>query len=411
MLKIFEHIYDRLSIKPSLSEILSVFIVQSKAVKNLLQTVNLGLNSVNIQDDNMERVIEKICCFIWGYPYSEKLLPYAQIISGQIDSDKLDYLKRDSHSTGVPVAVDMSRVFQKLCVVRSNMNFKMKSTSEEDFDIRYTIAIAPAAINTVDQLVISRYMVFENVYFHQKTFTAETLLRHALEQLSKATQGLFDDFKNILMLQDNDVVHTDFNFLIKKIVPNIRVTDQTTYENACHILENLEKRKLFKRSVAFTNENLIDVWHKGIEFYSKVFKDKALKEQEKFVALVKEKTIEIKEILHKSEYYTNNKTDVLLIVSPDISNVNINSNLAIAGKNAKSRDMEFEADSWLKSRSSRKLQNYLVTYAEDRYMVYIATEYVLLVNYGLLIAVSIIYDEKDVNYIEKLKTVLGENAF
>lgn len=405
------YIYESLSIKPSLSEILSVLIVQSKAVRNLLEIVDAGLDSVNIQNANMDCVIEKICCFIWGYPYSEKLLPYSQIISGQIDSDKLDYLKRDSHSTGVPAAVDMSRVFQKLRVVQSNMDFKMKSTSEEDVDTRYTIAIAPAAINTVDQLIISRYMMYENVYFHQKTLTAETLLRYALEKLSESTEGLFDDFRNILILQDNDIIHTNFDLLIKKIVPNIQIGNTKKYKDACEILSNLAKRKLFKRSVAFTSENLIDVGHKGVEFYSKVFKDKSISEQEKFINLVKDKVIECKQLLDSTKYYTNDKTDVLLIVAPDISNVNINSNLAIAEKNNKYRDMEFEADSWLKSRSSRKPQNYLVTYAEDRYVVFIAVEYVLLVNYGLLISDSIIYDEKDCHYIEKIKVALGEKGF
>lgn len=405
------YIHDRLSIKPSLSEILSVLIVQSKSIGDLLEIVDAGLDAVNIQNANRDYVIEKICCFIWGYPYSEKLLPYAQIISGQIDSDKLDYLKRDSHSTGVPAAVDMSRVFQKLRVVQSNMDFKMKSTTEEDVDTRYTIAIAPAAINTVDQLIISRYMMFENVYFHQKTLTAETLLRYALEQLSESTKGLFDDFRNILILQDNDVIHTDFDLLIKKRVPNIQISNMKKYNRACQILSNLAKRKLFKRSVAFTSENLIDVGHKGTEFYSKVFKDKALEEQEKFVELVKEKVVESKKLLDRDKYYTNDETDVLLIISPDISNININSNLAIAEKNNKYRDMEFEADSWLKSRSSRKPQNYLVTYAEDRYIVFIAVEYVLLVHYGLLISDSIIYDEKDCQYIEKLKAALGEKGF
>lgn len=405
------YIHASLSIKPSLSEILSVLIVQSKSIQKLLEIVDSGLDSVDIKNANMDCVIEKICCFIWGYPYSEKLLPYAQIISGQIDSDKLDYLKRDSHSTGVPAAVDMSRVFQKLRVVQSNMNFKMKSTTDEDVDTRYTIAIAPAAINTVDQLIISRYMMFENVYFHQKTLTAETSLRYALEQLSESTEGLFDDFRNILILQDNDVIHTDFDLLIRKSVPDIKIRNEVKYKAACQILCNLAKRKLFKRSVAFTSENLIDVGHKGTEFYSRVFKDKELKEQEKFVGLVKEKVLHSKQLLDRTEYYTNDDTDVLLIISPDISNVNINSNLAIAGKNDKYRDMEFEADNWLKSRSSRKLQNYLVTYAEDRYIVFIAVEYVLLVHYGLLIADSIIYDEKDYQYIEKLKVALEKKGF
>lgn len=405
------HIDKRLSMKPSLSELISALIVQSPSIGELLESIDAGLSHVNMQRADRDCIIEKICCFIWGYPYSEKLLPYAQIISGQIDADKLDYLKRDSHSTGVPTGVDMSRVFQKLRVVQTNKDFRMKSTTEEDVDTRYTIAIAPAAINTVDQLIVSRYMMFENVYFHQKTLTAETLLRYALEQLSESTEGLFDNFRNILILQDNDIIHTDFDLIIKKYVPGFQIVDQNQYENACQMLSNLAKRKLFKRSVAFTNENLVDVGHKGLEFYSKVFKDENAGEQKKFVDLVIDKVIESKKMLNTSEFNINKQTDVLLIIAPDISNTNINSNLAIAEKDNKNRDMEFEADNWLKSRSSRKSQNYLVTYAEDRYVVYIAAEYVLLVHYGLLISDSIIYDKKDKQHIEKIKIALEEKGF
>ena len=149
--------------------------MQSSSIDQLLSMVEPGLEKLDYNNGKKNEVIEKICCFILGFPYSERMLPYSQIISGQIDSDKLDYLKRDSHATGVPAAVDMSRVFQKLRVVETKKAFEMKSTSNEDMDTRYTIAIAPAAINTVDQLIISRYMMFENVYFHQKTLTAEEL--------------------------------------------------------------------------------------------------------------------------------------------------------------------------------------------------------------------------------------------
>lgn len=403
--------YSKLGIKPSLSEIISIGIVNSPAVRKLLSIVESGLEKLDFNNGKEDVIIEKICCFILGFPYSEKLLPYSQIISGQIDADKLDYLKRDSHSTGVPAAVDMSRVFQKLRVVETNKNFDMKSTCDEDVSTRYTIAIAPAAINTVDQLIVSRYMMFENVYFHQKTLTAEELLRHALEKLDVSTKGLLDNFYNIMLLKDSDIIHCDFKASVKNYIADFQIIDEDEFTSACTILANLYKRKLFKRSTAFTSENLVDVGHSGYDFYSKLFKTKVIPEQEKFIKLVKDEVLYLKELLEEFSLGFNQNTDILLIIAPDISNVSLNSNLAIAGKNNKYRDMEFEADSWLKSRSTRKPQNYLVTYAEDRYLVYIAAEYILLRNYGLLISDSVIYDEKDMKHIEELKEKLVEKEF
>lgn len=405
------YIKNSINIKPSLSEIIATFIVQSQAIRKLLKIVANGLNEISINSTTEDVIIEKICCFIWGYPYSEKLLAYSQIISGQIDADKLDYLKRDSHSTGVPAAVDMSRVFQKLRVVESTKNYKMKSTSEEDVDTRYTIAIAPVAINTVDQLIISRYMMFENVYFHQKTLTAETLLRYALEKIDESTKGLLDNFRNIMMFQDSHIVSNNFELSAREIIPEFQIINKDEFAEACKLLKNLYTRKLFKRSVAFTSENIVDVGHNGYEFYSKLFSIKSFVDQEKFVELIKKTTNDIKNLLLNTIYESKCDTDILLIVSPDISNININSNLAIAEKNNKYRDMEFEADNWLKSRASRKPQNYLITYPEDRYIVYVATEYVLLTEYGLMLSDSIIYDDNDMVYINKIKKELEKKNF
>ncbi len=409
--KIRTYIYNRIDIKPSLSELLSALIVNSKSTRTLLTISSRGFDSLEIQSADLDCVIEKICCFIWGYPYSEKLFPYAQIISGQIDADKLDYLKRDSYSTGVPAAVDMSRVFQKLRVVKSDAKHTMVSTTEEGVDTVYTIAIAPAAINTVDQLIISRYMMFENVYFHQKTLTAETLLRYALECICKSTEGLLDDFRNILILQDNDVVHTDFDSVIRNRISDFIITDDALYKKACEILRDLAMRKLYKRSVAFTSENLTDVGYKVYNFYSKIFKDNNTIEQDSFVSLIREQVEVCKKLLEGTTYHSAKNTEMLLVVSPDISSVNINSNLAIAGKNNLYRDMEFEADSWLKSRSSQKPQNYLITYSDDRFIAYVASEYVLFKYYGLLINDPIIYDEKEVEYIEKIKQELDSKGY
>ena len=400
---------NQLSIKPSLAELLSVFIVTSESVGELLELVKDGLKGLKIQKSNKNIVIEKICCLILGYPYSEKMLPYSQIISGQIDADKIDYLKRDSHSTGVPAAVDMSRIFQKLSVVESNEKFSMKSTNEEDVDKRYTIAIAPAAINTIDQLVISRYMMFENVYFHQKTLTAETLLRHSLHGICKSTEGLLDNFRNIFLLLDNDVISDDFDSNAKSKIKEFIIKDEELYNKSCKILKYLANRKLYKRCVAFTKENLVDVGHKGYDFYRKVFVDNNIKEQKKFIDLVKEKIDRCKENLSETDYKSSCETEVLFVIPPSIPQ--INSNIAIAGKSNIYRDKVFESDNWLKSRSVGKPQNYLVTTSDDRYISYIATEYVLFVNYGLIITDPVIYDNDEIKRIEKIKGVLGNNGF
>lgn len=394
--------------EPSLSEIISILFVNSPAVRNLLECLEKGLDSFDFSSINKDIIIEKICCFILGFPYSEDLIPYSQVICGRIDSDKLDYLKRDSHSTGVPVAVDMSRVFQKLRVVQSRKNRTMLAIGGGK-QVAYKIAIAPAAINTVDQLIISRFMMFENVYYHQKTLTAEEMLRYALFKISISTKGILDNFSNILLLTDDIVIHNNFNKSVQSVIGRFEITNQADFENGCAILADLYHRRLFKRCVAFSERNLTKVIQKEKEFYSKVISGTVIEDQELFMNFVIKEITRIKELLDPMQFSFSQKTDAILLISPDVS-VSLESNIAIADKSNKDRDAIFESDKWLQSRASLKT-HYIVSYSEDRYIVYIAVEMVLLREYGILINDSLIYSEEDDRYIMRIKEFLNSIGY
>ncbi len=395
--------------EPALSEIISILFVNSPAVRDLLGCLEKGLDSFDFSIVNRDIIIEKICCFIMGFPYSEDLIPYSQVICGRIDSDKLDYLKRDSHSTGVPVAVDMSRVFQKLRVVPSKKGRTMLAVGGGGQGAAYKIAIAPAAINTVDQLINSRFMMFENIYYHKKTFTAEEMLRYALLKISISTEGIFDDFYKILLLTDDIVIHNNFSKSVQSIVGSFKIKDCQEFEKGCDILADLYNRRLFKRCVAFSERNLTKVIQKEKEFYARVISGSIIEEQKYFMDLVMGEIKTIKRLLDPMQFSFDQKTDALLLLSPDVS-VSLESNIAIADKTNKDRDAVFESDKWLQSRASQKT-HYLVSYPEDRYIVYIAVEMVLLRDYGVLINDTLIYSEEDDRYIIHIKKFLNEMGY
>lgn len=402
-----DYINLQLRIKPSLSELLSVLLVNSPSVRKLLKIVERGLENIDFGCGQIDENIERICCMIWGIPYSEKEIPYSQVISGQIDADKLDYLKRDSHSTGVPVAVDMSRVFQKLRVVSANKKYNMVSSHVDMHEQVFKMGIAPAAINTIDQLVMSRYMMYENVYFHQKTLTAEEMLRYAMRKLDEGTQGVLDNFSKILCLTDSMFICQNIDEVLPGVIGKPVVKDRNSYKKAAAILESLYKRQLFKRCVAFTDKNLTKAIQTESDFYNDIITDGIIARQNEFIERIVEKVKELKQLLDGEEFHFNKETDILLIMTPDTSSASY-SNVAIDSRSKKDRDMEFEADNWLKSRASRKPQNYLVSYPEDRYLIYVATEIVLYKDYGVLMNDTVIYTEEDERHIDKLKKKLDD---
>ena len=157
-------------------------------------------------DESLESLVEYISGLIAGVPVDRNVLPYSSIINGPIDADKCDYLSRDSHVTRVPVAVDISRLTQKLSVVETKeINtsdlWHMDSDSSKPF---YELAIADSAEKALFQLSIARTIMFDSVYYHHKVLTAETELRGLLNELSNLQEPVFSSFSEILEYTDND---------------------------------------------------------------------------------------------------------------------------------------------------------------------------------------------------------------
>ena len=91
-------------------EMISYYITKSKSLKNFLKQV--------IDEYKFPRVdIEKIPNMIIGTmekPDSEGYL--GDIINGPFDADKLDYILRDAHSTGIQMSYDFERFLNSISV-------------------------------------------------------------------------------------------------------------------------------------------------------------------------------------------------------------------------------------------------------------------------------------------------------
>lgn len=79
---------------------------------------------------------------------------FDDIISGQLDCDKMDYLLRDSHYCGVEYGTyDLDKLIDSLTVVSIHDNM--------------VLAIRQNGIQTVESFVLARYWMFIQVYFHK----------------------------------------------------------------------------------------------------------------------------------------------------------------------------------------------------------------------------------------------------
>jgi HD superfamily phosphohydrolase len=126
--------------------------------------------------------------------YSKKFLH--QLVSSQLDMDRLDYLNRDSFYTGVSEGVISSdRIIKMLNVVNDQL------------------AIEAKGIYSIEKFIIARRLMYWQVYLHKTVMSAESLLVNILKRakdLAEKQVELFctPAFKTFLYNQYNEV---DFN--------------------------------------------------------------------------------------------------------------------------------------------------------------------------------------------------------
>ncbi|MBX3164767.1 MAG: HD domain-containing protein [Bacteroidetes bacterium] len=100
---------------------------------------------------------------IFNNQYKKQFLH--QLVSSQLDMDRLDYLKRDSFFTGVSEGVISSdRIIKMLNVVRGELVVEQK------------------AIYSIEKFLIARRLMYWQVYLHKTVLSAENLLVNILKR-------------------------------------------------------------------------------------------------------------------------------------------------------------------------------------------------------------------------------------
>lgn len=96
--------------------------------------------------------------------------PLQGLVSGSLDLDKIDYLRRDSLFCGVPYgAVDVDRLLESLTLAR-----------ESDGD-PLEIAVTEKGISALESLMFAKYQMFRNVYWHHAVRAATVAFRRLVE--------------------------------------------------------------------------------------------------------------------------------------------------------------------------------------------------------------------------------------
>jgi HD superfamily phosphohydrolase len=122
-----------------------------------------------------------------------------QLISSQLDMDRLDYLKRDSFYTGVSEGNINSERLIVMLNVKDN-----------------ELVVEEKGIYSVEKFIIARRLMYSQVYLHKTGLAAEKLLEKILKRA-----------KELVMLGEKLPASEAFMFFLKHKITNKNFTEET----------------------------------------------------------------------------------------------------------------------------------------------------------------------------------------
>jgi HD superfamily phosphohydrolase len=117
---------------------------------------------------------EEVAAIIEGSAGAGPALFWRDLLSGQLDADRMDYLLRDSHHTGVNYGkYDLHRL---VSTVRAFMDESRNQKTPR-------IGVSSGGWYAAEGLILARYLMYKQVYFHKTRIAYDIHLKRALQSI------------------------------------------------------------------------------------------------------------------------------------------------------------------------------------------------------------------------------------
>ncbi|MDU1905979.1 MAG: HD domain-containing protein [Dysgonomonas sp.] len=180
-----------------------------------------------------------ICISIFKDEYPKKFLH--QLVSGQLDVDRLDYLRRDCFFTGVSEGNIGSERIIRILDVRDNK-----------------LVVESKGIYSIENFLLSRRLMYWQVYHHKTAIAAENILINILKRAKELTakgETLFASPSLNYFLQ-NDINKSSFDDETLKHFVNL---DDSDILSALKVWTSAEDKVLSALSSSFLNRHLFKI--------------------------------------------------------------------------------------------------------------------------------------------------------
>jgi len=144
---------------------------------SIVKSINHEAISEILMQQLNEQFIGKLALAIeiFNKTYHKNFL--SQLVSSQLDMDRLDYLKRDSFFTGVSEGV-----------IGTERLIKMLDVEDDE------LVVEAKGIYSLEKFIVARRIMYWQVYLHKTVLAAENMLMHVLERaayIAKRGEQLF----------------------------------------------------------------------------------------------------------------------------------------------------------------------------------------------------------------------------
>jgi len=179
---------------------------------------------------------------IFKNEYHRKFLH--QLVSSQLDMDRMDYLNRDSFFTGVSEGV-----------IGYDRIIKMLNVKDDE------IVIEEKGIYSVEKFLIARKIMYWQVYLHKTVLSAEQMLIQFFKRIK-----IFNNTKKLLYLSkplsffiQNHITVTDFDKNRKELLDRFSLIDDIDIAYSLKSLLNSEDKILAYFANSLVNRQLFKV--------------------------------------------------------------------------------------------------------------------------------------------------------
>ena len=174
-----------------------------------------------------------------------------QIVSGQLDADRMDYLLRDSYFTATSYGqFDLERILRTM---------RVRKTAEG----RKVIVVKYTGIHSVEDYIMARYQMYWQVYYHPVARSYEAVfiqLFNRLKDIFKVDKDYFENMKVLIPFLEKSEVSVEEYFKLDEnsLLYCCALIQDKEDKIAADLARRLQNRNLFEY-VDYNEENLAQI--------------------------------------------------------------------------------------------------------------------------------------------------------